>query len=224
MVLLLLLLLVADLCGEAVDAVSEADDAGDLARLPGLDGVEGAHEHFVEPEGVGARGLDDVVGVDDVSPRLGHLLAVGAEDHALVDELLEGFLGRDDAGVEEDLVPEARVEQMQDGVLRASDVQVDGEPGPFDVGVDQGLGIQVVGEAQIVPARPGPLGHRVRLPGVEQAVAVEKPPVGGPGEAPEGVRPRRKVLHLRQRQRQLVEGHGDRRVVPDVVLRLVVTF
>lgn len=65
---------VEGLYGEAPDALEEAVDADDVSRIPGFAGFEGAHVHFVKPEGVGAVLMDDGVGVDDVSQRLGHFL------------------------------------------------------------------------------------------------------------------------------------------------------
>ncbi len=88
-------------------AGEEAVDAFDAGHLPGFGGFEGAHEHFVEAEGVCAVLLDDVIGVDDVAAGFGHLLVVFAEDHALVDEFLEGLGFAEVAEVEEGFVPES---------------------------------------------------------------------------------------------------------------------
>ncbi len=71
-------------------------------------GVGGALHHFV-----GGHVLAAVVGV-----------GVGL-DHALVEQLVERFGGIHVAEVEQHLVPEARVQQVQHGVLHAADVQVD---------------------------------------------------------------------------------------------------
>ena len=49
------------------------------------------------------------------------------EDHALVEEFLEGLFRADVARVIEHLEPEARVEKVQDRVFGAADVEVDGE-------------------------------------------------------------------------------------------------
>mmetsp|Transcript_13418 Transcript_13418/g.35810 ORF Transcript_13418/g.35810 Transcript_13418/m.35810 type:complete len:248 (-) Transcript_13418:259-1002(-) len=56
--------------------VAEAHDAGDLGRLPGLDRLQGAHKHLVHAHGVRAVLLHNVVRVDHVATRLGHLLSV----------------------------------------------------------------------------------------------------------------------------------------------------
>ena len=51
---------------------------------------------------------------------------VGATlNHALVDELLERLFLARDTEVEEELIPEAAVNQVARGVLRTSDVEVD---------------------------------------------------------------------------------------------------
>jgi hypothetical protein len=74
----------------------------------------------------------------------------------------------------QDLVPEPRVQQVQDGVLDAADVQVDAagvtgargvraQPVALDLGVDEALVVLRVEVAQLVPARAGPLRHRVGL-------------------------------------------------------------
>ena len=111
--------------GHAPDAGEEAGNALDALHAPGFHLFERAHEHFVEAQRVGSVFVDDVVRVHHVAAGLGHLLAVLAEDEALVDESLER-LGRGDvAEIEEHLVPEAGVEQVKHGVLGAADVEVD---------------------------------------------------------------------------------------------------
>ena len=113
---------------QAEGAPLESDDAGYLLRLPRLDGLERSHEHLVEAHGVRTVLIDNVVRVDHVAATLAHLLAIAAEDHTLVHELLEGLLGLHQIEVEEDLVPEARVEQVQHRVLGTADVEVDRQP------------------------------------------------------------------------------------------------
>mmetsp|Transcript_41348 Transcript_41348/g.109688 ORF Transcript_41348/g.109688 Transcript_41348/m.109688 type:complete len:644 (+) Transcript_41348:689-2620(+) len=203
-----------DSAREGVDALLEAHDARDLLGLPRLDRLERAHEHLVEPHRIRAVRLDNVVGVDDVAARLGHLLAVGAEDHALVDELLERLLGRHQPEVVQHLVPEARVEEVEDGVLCATDVQVDRQPRLLGFGRDERVAIVWVGEAQVVPARARPLRHRVGLARVPGAVFLEVAPVEHTREAALRVVARFEVLELRQLDRQLglVDCLGRREV------------
>ena len=85
---------------------------------------------------------------------------------ALVEQTGKRLAGADVPQVVEDLVPEARVEQVENGVLDAADVQVDAagaHPVALHLRGDERVRILRIQVAQVVPARPGPLGHRVRL-------------------------------------------------------------
>jgi hypothetical protein len=81
----------------------------------------------VVPRETGAR----AVLADDLDDLLrGHVGAAGVGvgpglDVALVEQPAERLLGAHVAQVVQDLVPEAGVQQVQDGVLDAADVQVD---------------------------------------------------------------------------------------------------
>jgi len=78
-------------------------------------------------------------------------------------QALERLVRRHEAEIVEDLVPETRVEQVQDRVLGAAEVEVDRQPVAFPVRVPGPLPVARIDEAQVVPARPGPLRHRVAL-------------------------------------------------------------
>ncbi|RPK43838.1 hypothetical protein EES40_16160 [Streptomyces sp. ADI93-02] len=144
-------------------------------------------------------------------------------DHALVVQLVERLGGRDVPQVVQHLRPEACVQQVQHGVLRAADVQVDAagglslaraHPVLLDLRVDQLLGVVRVQVAQLVPAGTGPVGHGVGLAAVLlRAVAQvqgDVDPVGVPGQRGLGLGvgvlrvegARRVVLDLGQLQRQ----------------------
>lgn len=191
-------------------AGEEAVDPFDAVHLPGFGGIERAHEHFVEAERIGAVLLDDVIGIDDVAAGLGHLLVVLAEDHPLVDEFLKRLGAGEVAEVEEDFVPEAGVEEVKDGVFGAANVEVDREPVFFEFGVDEVVGVFVVGEANVVPARPGPLGHGVGFADEFDAVGVGfiKPFLRGPGEGRIGRPFGFEVVHVRRDDGELVERNG----------------
>ena len=90
---------------QAPGALQEAVHALDVVHRPGLVALQRAHEHLVKTQRVGPVLAHDLVGVYDVAARLGHLLAVFAEDHPLVDELLERLGHRHEAGVIKDLGP-----------------------------------------------------------------------------------------------------------------------
>ena len=155
---------------EPPDAIEETEDAVDALHAPRLGGFERAHEHFVEAKRIGTVFGDDGIGVDDVAAALGHLLVVFAEDHALVDELLERLGRADDAAVEEHFVPEAR--SRAGGARRArrrrrrgrSGIQAFSMPGRWRVFIGR------IEKPQVVPAGAGPLRHGVRFALVAFAV------------------------------------------------------
>ncbi len=106
--------------------------------------------------------MHDVVGVDVVALAV----AVGeAQDHPLVEELLEGLYGGDETGVVEHLVPESGVEQVQYRVFGAADVEIHWHPVALLLGVPATLFVVGVDVAQVIPATPSPLRHGVALSG-----------------------------------------------------------
>ncbi len=136
--------------------------AGDAAVGP-LGVVLGrAQEQHVEAQRVRAVAGDQLVGRDHVALRLGHLGAV-LVDHALREQALEGLLEADQPGVVEHLREEARVEQVQDRVLDAADVLVDGQPAVDIAPLPGVVGVVRVDVADVVPGRAHERVHRVRL-------------------------------------------------------------
>ena len=121
--------------------------------------LERTHEHLIEAKRVGAVFGNDAVGSDDIAPALGHFLAVGAEDHALVDQTLEGFGRGDMAEVMENLVPEAGIKKMEHRMLGAADIEVHSaglatarHPILISLLADEAVGICGITETQIIPA------------------------------------------------------------------------
>ena len=79
-------------------------------------------------------------------------VAVGAgQDGSLVTELLEGLLCGNVTKIEQNLVPEARIQQVKDGVLCAADIEVDGCPLTLDFVRPRLLVIVRIEVTQIVP-------------------------------------------------------------------------
>ena len=70
--------------------------------------------------------IDDIVGVDDIAPALTHLFAIGTQDHALVEDFLKWFFATNYADIVKEFVPKPSIEKMQNGMLGAADVQIDG--------------------------------------------------------------------------------------------------
>ncbi len=132
-----------------------------------------------------------------------------------MDELGEWLGVPDDTEVEENLVPEAGVQEVQYRVLAAADVEVDGHP--FVVAARApGFGVVAgVEVTQVVPARAGPLRHRVRLPRVPASVLQEEAPVAGARQRSRRVGAGLEVLEVRQLERKRALGDGDRSVVVD---------
>ncbi len=116
-----------DLEREPPDPVEEPGRPLDAGVAPLLVLLGRAHEEDVEPQRVGAVARDRLVGRDDVPLRLRHLRAV-AVDHPLGEEARERLAEAEQLHVVQHLREEARVEQVQDGVLDAADVLVDGQP------------------------------------------------------------------------------------------------
>ena len=147
-----------------------------LAHLPRPAG------HRLAAVGVARRpAADDLVGWHVHAARVGE--RVGG-DVALVDQPPERLPGRHVTQVEQHLVPEPGVQQVQHRVLHAADVQVDAarrparrprrhHPVPLVARVDERLVVVRVEVAQVVPARAGPLRHRVQLAPVDLAAVTQ---------------------------------------------------
>ena len=144
----------------------------DAFRVPRLHHLERPHEHLVQAECVRAKLDENVVRIDGIAARLGHLLAVLAKDQSLVDEFVKRLGRRHLAKVEQHLVPKARVQQMQHRVLRSANIQIDPRcgivasrthPVALRFVADKAVVVLRVEIAQIVPATAGPLRHGVGL-------------------------------------------------------------
>ena len=93
---------------------------------------------------------------------------------------------------------------MQHGVLGAADVQIDGHPGFFDRRIDRRAVVLRIEEAQIVPARTGPLRHGVGFALIAFAVDHRVEPLGGRFiERRLGSAVRLEVFEVRQVDRQI---------------------
>src|SRR5918994_2763213 len=143
------------------DPFEEAGDALYASRTPGLHGFQWSHEHFIESNGVGAEAIDRLIGVHDVAARLRHLLIVLTQHDALVNELPERLGCRDDADIEQDLMPKSGIQKMQYSMLAATNVEVDRHPILFFPRIDDLLIVFRIEKTQIVPAGPGPLRHGI---------------------------------------------------------------
>ena len=134
--------------------------------------------------------------------------AVGlVRDHALREQRRERLAQArvEVAGVGERAREEARVEQVQDRVLDAADVLVDGQPGGGRCGIDRRLGVRR-GEAHEIPGAVDERVHRVRFarrwPAAGRALHVL------PGRVPVEVARLIEARVLRQLDGQSARGTG----------------
>jgi len=152
------------------------------------------------------------------------------ENHALVEEFLQRFVGRDEAEVEQDVdacgvrgygsaikicehifaafalhtfVPEAAVEQVKHGVFGTTHIEVDRHPVLFKFLGEEGIAVAGVDVAEVIPAGACPLRHGVRLADTLAAVLVgHLEPFGGVGERGLSAVTRLVVLEFRQEYRK----------------------
>ena len=124
-------------------------------------------EEDVEPQGVGPVLRDHVVGGDGVALRLRHHLAVPV-DHALGEEPGHRLVEGDEAQVAHDLGPEARVDEVEDRVLDAAHVEVDGKPVLHRGGVE---GAVVLGGREVAVEVPGRVHEGVHGVGLAPGLA-----------------------------------------------------
>ena len=116
-----------------------------------------------QTHGVGAVGLDDRARGHDVALGLGHGVAVLVLDHALAQQVGEGLVHTQQAQVAQCLGKEAAVEQVQNGVLDAADVVIDGHPTIGSLAGEGQLGVVRVGIAQVIPAGASEGVHGIGL-------------------------------------------------------------
>jgi len=131
------------------------------------------------------------------------------KNHALVEEFLERFVGRDEAEVKEHLVPEAAVEQVEHGVFGTAHVEVDRHPVLFKFLCNKCVAVAGVDVAEVIPAGASPLRHGVRLADTLAAVLVgDLEPFGGVCERGLSAVTRLVVLEFRQQNREfgIVDG------------------
>jgi hypothetical protein len=111
--------------GHPLHAADKFGDRLDAVIVPGPALRVGEAETQVHAEDIGPVTQDVVVRRDRVAARLGHLLPVGAEDGALVDQGQEWFVKIEIAHVPQCFGDKPGVEQVHGGVFRAADVLVD---------------------------------------------------------------------------------------------------
>ena len=148
----------AGICAVAVDHRLRVDTI--VLRLRHLLGTADFHRQAITGElgtddlGLGVALDDDVGRVEPVLAAIFQGAVVGVrDDHALREQVLERLVGADQPLVTHQLVEEARIEQMQDRVLDATDVLVYRQPVVGCGRIDHALVIMRRGIASKVPGR-----------------------------------------------------------------------
>src|SRR5215216_3816093 len=120
---------------EREGAPEPARDTLYALAVPGTAFVPRTDEHQEAPERVGAIAVHVLLRVDHVAPALAHLLTVGPEYVPLVAKAGHGLVEVNQPKIAHNLGEKAGVEQVQNGVLYAAGVLVDGEPllSPFGI-------------------------------------------------------------------------------------------
>ncbi len=125
----------------APDALQEAVHADDVLRAPGLGLLQRTQVHLVQPKGVGAVGLADVVGGDGIAQALSHL-PVLADDGLTAVVVRRAVAAIDDGGAALVLLGPGELGLLIGAFLDLVGVDVDA-PG---VGVGVGLDVALVEE------------------------------------------------------------------------------
>ena len=159
-----------------------------------------------QTHGVGAVGLDNRARGHDVALGLGHGVAVLVLDHALAQQVGEGLVNTQQAQVTQRLGKEAAVEQVQNGMLDAADVVIDGHPTVCRLAGEGQLGVVRIGIAQVIPAGACEGVHGIGLAlsraAADRAGGLVEVLALGKGLASA------QVQVLGQRHRQLILWHG----------------
>ena len=191
------------------DAIEEAAHAGDAAVAIVAAFLILAEEHEVGAQRISAPALDQLVGVDDVAFRLRHLGAF-ANDHAMGTEARERLLEVEEAAVVEHHRDEARIQEVQYGVLVAADVGRDRQPLRRQLAIEGDVAAVGARVAQEVPGAVEEVVADVGLASAHRAAggAGHAIPLVVAGQRRDAAVVGTEVLDQRQHHRQL--GFGNR--------------
>ena len=112
---------------EAIHARQEPADTRNAIFLPIQIAVRRRREQRIHARRIRPIARDHLVGRHHIALRLRHLRAV-LDHHALREQPRHRLIVLDQPHVAHHLGPEARIDQVQDGVLHAADVLIDGKP------------------------------------------------------------------------------------------------
>ena len=95
--------------------------------------------------------IDQFLRINGITFRLRHLRAI-FQDHALGEELFKRLIALDQVEITQHFVEEARIQKMQDGMLDATDIEIDGKP-IVGIFVEHRIIGESACESSVVPAR-----------------------------------------------------------------------
>ena len=105
----------------------------------------------------------NVIRIYNVASGFGHFFIVFPQNHSLVEQSLERLLRRYNTTVIQHLVPESCIQQMQNGMLGSTDIQIDRQPVLQQLRCSDCIIVFRVDISQIIPAGACPLRHRIRF-------------------------------------------------------------
>src|ERR1700691_5613994 len=129
---------------ESVHPSQETLNAFNAGILPIEIAVGRSGEQAVEARSVGAVARHHFVRADDVAQVFLQYCAI-FNDHALREQALDRLVVGDEAHIAHELAPEARVNQVQDGMFDAPDVLVNGKPVLRGLGIERSMIVMRVG-------------------------------------------------------------------------------
>src|SRR5260370_23069651 len=134
---------------EPVSAAQEAEHAFHAGVLPVEFAVRRGGEQGVHARGISTKTSDHIIGGNHIPLALGHLGAI-FDYHALSKEAKDRLVMVNNSQIAHESRPEARVDQVRDGVLHAADGLIDWEPVIDGCGIWRAVfGLRVAGSLQV---------------------------------------------------------------------------
>src|SRR5438105_1695456 len=150
---------------KSVDAAQEALDTFHSFILPIEFAIRRGGEQRVHAGAVSTVALNHLIRGDDVTQTFGHL-GSALDDHALRKQAFGGFVVLDQSHVAHEFSPEARVNEMQNGVFNPANILIDAlisKPVAGLIAVERRLIILRVRITIEIPRRIDERVHRVSL-------------------------------------------------------------
>src|SRR3954454_7030791 len=145
---------------KAVKASQEAIDAGNTVLLPIKIAIRRRGKEGIETRGISAVLRYHTIGRNDIAQAFRHLSAL-FDDHALREEASGRLVIVDHADIAHHLGPEARVDEVENGMFDSADVLVDGKPMRNRLQVERSYVVARIAIAVEVPGRVNKSVHGI---------------------------------------------------------------